>query len=225
MTPFRSASAIPCRCPPSMAKAWANSMTRCARRCPKRPPSLRGRGPGVEGNLRNDEEDGSELDVTKPLRIAVVGRPNAGKSTLINRMLGEDRLLTGPEAGITRDSIARRISLARPQDEAVRHGRSAQARPRRRQAGKALRRRCAARRALFGSRRAACRFDDSLREAGSLSIADLAAREGRAVVIALGKWDLIDDRGATLAKLREEAERLLPQLSGCPVVPVSGATG
>ena len=56
-------------------------------------------------NLRDDEEDGSDLDITKPLRIAVVGRPNAGKSTLINRILGEDRLLTGPEAGITRDSI------------------------------------------------------------------------------------------------------------------------
>ena len=58
-----------------------------------------------------------------------------------------------------------------------------------------------------------------------MTIADLAAREGRAVVIALGKWDLIEDRDATLTLLREEADRLLPQLRGCPVVPVSGATG
>ena len=62
-------------------------------------------------------------------------------------------------------------------------------------------------------------------EKQDLTIADLAAREGRAFVIGLGKWDLIEDKGALLTKLREDAERLLPQVRGCPVVPVSGATG
>jgi GTP-binding protein len=65
--------------------------------------------PDEEPRIRlelSDEEDGTELDPTKPLRIAVVGRPNAGKSTLLNRILGEERLLTGPEAGITRDAIS-----------------------------------------------------------------------------------------------------------------------
>ncbi len=104
-----------------------------------------------------DDEDGSDLDITKPLRIAVVGRPNAGKSTLINRLLGEDRLLTGPEAGITRDSIGVDFRLARAQDEAVRHGRPAQAGARRRQARKTRGRRRAAGRALRRSRRAAGR--------------------------------------------------------------------
>ena len=83
-------------------------------------------------------------DETLPLRVAIVGRPNAGKSTLINCFLGEDRLLTGPEAGITRDSISVEWGLARPDHQDVRYGRHAPQGPRPRKAGKAVDRRCTA---------------------------------------------------------------------------------
>ena len=172
----------------------------------------------------DDEEDGSELDVTKPLRIAIVGRPNAGKSTLLNRILGQDRLLVGPEPGITRDSIGidfawgeRKIKLfdtaglrkkARIEDKLEKL-------------------------ATADSLRAAkfaevvvVLLDATIPfEKQDLRIADLIEREGRALVIGLNKWDLIANPGAELVKLREEADRWLPQLRGTPVIPVSGLTG
>jgi GTP-binding protein len=175
-------------------------------------------------DLYDDDEDGSDLDVTKPLRITVVGRPNAGKSTLINRFLGEERLLTGPEAGITRDSIGvdwlwrdRRIKLFD----------TAGLRRRARVVDKLEKLSAAdALRAVRFAEVVVLLLDSTIPfEKQDLTIADLAAREGRALVIALGKWDLIEDQGAMLVRLREEAERLLPQVRGCPVIPVSGATG
>ncbi|MCC3244338.1 ribosome biogenesis GTPase Der [Methylocystis sp. WRRC1] len=177
-----------------------------------------------EENLYDDEEDGSDLDVTKPLRIAVVGRPNAGKSTLINRILGEDRLLTGPEAGITRDSIGVDFVW---RDRKMKLFDTAGLRKRAKVVDKLEKLSAAdALRAVRFSEVVVLLIDSTIPfEKQDLTIADLAAREGRAFVIALGKWDLIEDRGAKLSLLREEAERLLPQVRGCPVVPVSGATG
>ena len=190
-----------------------------------------------EDELRDDEEDGSDLDITKPLRIAVVGRPNAGKSTLINRILGEERLLTGPEAGITRDSIGVDFLW---RDRKMKLFDTAGLRKRARVIDKLEKLSAAdALRAVRFSEVVVLLVDSTIPfEKQDLTIADLAAREGRAVVIALGKWDLIEDRGAIgspkdarpggqamLNELREDAERLLPQLRGCPVVPVSGATG
>jgi GTPase len=171
-----------------------------------------------------EDEDGSDLDVTKPLRIAVVGRPNAGKSTLINRLLGEERLLTGPEAGVTRDSIGvdflwreRKMKLF---DTAGLRRRARVTDKLEKLAG------ADALRAVRFSEVVVLLVDSTIPfEKQDLTIADIAASEGRAVVIALGKWDLIEGGGARLAQLRGEAERLLPQLRGCPVVPVSGATG
>jgi GTP-binding protein len=175
-------------------------------------------------NLYDDEEDGSDLDVTKPLRITVVGRPNAGKSTLINRILGEDRLLTGPEAGITRDSIGVDFLW---RDRKMKLFDTAGLRRRAKVVDKLEKLSAAdALRAVRFSEVVVLLLDSTIPfEKQDLTIADLAAREGRAFVIALGKWDLIEDKGATVTKLREDAERLLPQVRGCPVVPVSGATG
>jgi GTP-binding protein len=170
------------------------------------------------------DEDGSEVDPTKPLRIAVVGRPNAGKSTLINRLLGEDRLLTGPEAGITRDSIGVEF---RWRDREMKLFDTAGLRKRARVVDKLEKLAGAdALRAVRFSEVVVLLLDSAIPfEKQDLTIADLAAREGRAVVIALGKWDAVDDPGTRLAKLREEAERLLSQIKGAPVVAVSGATG
>jgi GTP-binding protein len=176
----------------------------------------------------DDEEDGSELDVTKPLRIAVVGRPNAGKSTLINRILGEERLLTGPEAGITRDSIGVDFmwaSAAGPRtiklwDTAgMRRRANVQDKLEKLAVADALR-------AVRFAEVVVVLLDATIPfEKQDLTIADLVEREGRALVFGLNKWDLVPDPNKKLQELREEADRLLPQLRGSPVVPVSGLTG
>lgn len=171
-----------------------------------------------------DDEDGSELDPTRPLRIAVIGRPNAGKSTLLNRILGEERLLTGPEAGITRDAIGVDFNW---------HGRSMKmfdtAGLRKRARVDEKLEKLAGADALRAAKFAevvVLLIDATMPfEKQDLTLADLVAREGRALVIALSKWDLVDDRQKKLKALREEASRLLPQVKGAPVVPVSGATG
>ena len=143
---------------------------------PRRRAPRPGRGERAPSRLiLGEEEDGSELDPAKPLRIAVLGRPNAGKSTLINRILGEERLLTGPEPGITRDSIGldaewrgRKLKIF---DTAGLRRKLAD----RRQGREARGRRRAARGALRRSGGASARRDDPVREAGPD-----ARRSGRA---------------------------------------------
>jgi GTP-binding protein len=171
-----------------------------------------------------DDEDGSELDLTKPLRIAVIGRPNAGKSTLLNRILGEDRLLTGPEAGITRDSIGVDFEW---RDRKVKLFDTAGLRRRAKVEDKLEKLAGAdALRAAKFAEVVVLLLDATIPfEKQDLTLADLVAREGRALVIGLNKWDLIDDKGTKLTELREEASRLLPQVKGSPVIPVSGTTG
>jgi GTP-binding protein len=171
-----------------------------------------------------EEEDGSELDPTKPLRVAVVGRPNAGKSTLINRILGEERLLVGPEAGITRDSIGLEFEW---RGRAFKLFDTAGLRKRARVEDKLEKLAAAdALRAVRFAEVVVLLVDATIPfEKQDLSIADIAAKEGRALVIALSKWDLIEDRGARLSRLREDATRLLPQVRGAPVIAVSGPTG
>ncbi len=171
-----------------------------------------------------DDEDGSELDPSKPLRIAVVGRPNAGKSTLINRILGEDRLLTGPEAGITRDSIGLDFQWG---ERKLKMFDTAGLRRRARVTDKLEKLAAAdALRAVKFAEVVVLLLDATIPfEKQDLTIADLVEREGRALVIGLNKWDLIDDKGQNLKDLREEAGRLLPQLRGAPVIALSGETG
>ncbi|HZP76781.1 MAG TPA: ribosome biogenesis GTPase Der [Pseudolabrys sp.] len=169
-------------------------------------------------------EDEPEADVPHPIRVAVVGRPNAGKSTLINRLIGEERLLTGPEAGITRDAIA--VDLAW-QGRAFRLYDTAGLR-RRSKIDEKLEKLSVAD-ALNAVRFAEVVIVllDSERafEEQDQRIADLVEREGRALVLAVNKWDLAEKKPGAIGKLREQAEYALTQVKGVPLVAVSGLTG
>jgi GTP-binding protein len=181
--------------------------------------------PETDVDIGEEDEDAPRVPTRdKPLQIAVVGRPNAGKSTLINKIMGEERLLTGPEAGITRDAISVGIDW-----EGV---------PMRIFDTAGMRKK-----ARIEDKLEKMSVQDGLRavkfaevvvvlldvgipfEQQDLRIADLAEREGRAVVVAVNKWDLEDEKQEKLKELREAFERLLPQLRGAPLVTVSAKTG
>ena len=178
----------------------------------------------AEPLVLGEEEDGSELDLAKPLRIAVLGRPNAGKSTLINHILGQDRLLTGPEPGITRDSIG---LDAEWRGRKLKIFDTAGLRRRSRVVGKVEKLAVAdALRAVRFAEVVVLLLDATIPfERQDLTLADLVEQEGRALVIGLNKWDLIDNKSDKARELRAEADRLLPQLRGTRVIPVSGLTG
>ncbi len=160
----------------------------------------------------------------KPLQIAVIGRPNAGKSTLINKIIGEDRLLTGPEAGITRDAISIRSTwMGTP----TRIFDTAGMRKRGKINDKLEKLSVAdGLRAVRFAEVVVVLLDvETPFETQDLRIADYAETEGRAVVVAVNKWDLEGEKQEKLAELREMFERLLPQLRGAPLVTVSAKTG
>ena len=160
----------------------------------------------------------------RPLQIAVIGRPNAGKSTLINRILGEERLLTGPEAGITRDAISVRADW---NGTPIRIFDTAGMRKRAKVTDKLEKLSVAdGLRAVRFAEVVVVLLDAQIPfEVQDLRIADFAETEGRAVVVAVNKWDLEADKQEKLAELKEMFDRLLPQLRGAPLVTVSALTG
>jgi GTP-binding protein len=169
-------------------------------------------------------EEQAEDELNRPLHLAIVGRPNAGKSTLLNRLLGEERMITGPEPGLTRDSVAVRLFDDVGPIELV---------------------------DTAGLRRKA-KIDDALEKMSTsstiealkmaeivvlcvdaleglheqdLQIARLIEREGRGIVLALNKWDAVPDRNAARKGVSDRLETSLAQNRGIPVVTLSAATG
>ena len=187
-------------------------------------------GLGDEGEELPEWDGGDDVPpfrqptAERPLQVAVVGRPNAGKSTLINKLLGEDRLLTGPEAGITRDAISLTLDW---EGLPVRIWDTAGMRKRARVQEKLEKLSVSdGLRAVKFAEVVVVLLDAAIPfEQQDLRIADLAEREGRAVVVAVNKWDVEDAKQEKLRDLREAFERLLPQLRGAPLVTVSAKTG
>ncbi len=177
-----------------------------------------------------DEDDRAGIDSKdldskdRTIRVAIVGRPNAGKSTLINRLLGEDRMLTGPEAGITRDAIAVELRW-RGKSFLVHDTAGLRKRARIDEKLEKLSVSDAINAVKFADvvvllMDAAADFEEQ-----DLRIADLVEREGRALVIGMNKWDLKETGRHAIGKVREEAAHWLPQVKGAAVVAVSGLTG
>jgi len=176
-----------------------------------------------EGDFMESDDEEEDED-TKPIRIAIIGRPNAGKSTLINKLLGEDRLLTGPEAGITRDSISvdweyegRTIRLV--DTAGLRRKARVQEKLEKLSTSDTIR-------AITFAEVVVLVMDEANAfEVQDLQIADLVEREGRALVYAVSKWDLVENPQSRLNEILEVSEHMLPQLRGAPLVTLSGATG
>ncbi len=178
-----------------------------------------------EATAQRERDDAAVVAAEQqPIRIAIIGRPNTGKSTLINRLLGEDRLLTGPEAGITRDAIAVDLTW---QGRRLRIHDTA-----------GLRRRSRVEKKLeklsVADALNAVRFAEVVVvlvdaqtpfEEQDIRLADLVEREGRAVVVAVNKWDLIEPEAGALARLQGTVDRLVPQIKGVPVVVLSAKSG
>lgn len=168
-----------------------------------------------------------------PLKLAIIGRPNAGKSTLINRILGEDRLITGPEAGITRDSIAVDWMWHDPEREPGEDARkvrlidTAGMRKRANVQDKLEKLSVADALHAIDFAEVVVLLLDATRglESQDLRIADAALQEGRALIVAINKWDVAENASSLFNGIRTALEDGLSQIKGMPVLTVSAATG
>ena len=181
--------------------------------------------PWTEASTGQDAtEDQAVEREAPPLQLAIVGRPNVGKSTLINKLIGEERMLTGPEAGVTRDAISvdwsYKLQPLRLVDTAGQR--------RRARVSDSLEK------LSVGDAERAIRFAhvvvlvldaEAMLERQDLSIARQTVEEGRALVIAANKWDLVADKKAALERLRDRLQTSLPQVRGVPFVTISALNG
>jgi GTP-binding protein len=168
--------------------------------------------------------EGEQTEEAKPIRVAIVGRPNSGKSTLVNRLIGEDRLVTGPEAGITRDTIAVDLNW---RGRAFRLYDTAGMRrpPRVQEKLEKLSVADAINAIRFAEVVVVLMDVEHPFEEQDLRIADLVEREGRALVIGISKWDVAERKPGAISRLQEQADERLSQVRGLPVIGVSGLTG
>jgi len=190
-------------------------------------PHLDDKQPEDSPEDRHDDED---HDLSGPLKLAIVGRPNAGKSTLINRILGEDRLLTGPEAGITRDSIAVDWTWTDPksgEDRIVRLIDTAGMRKKANVVDKLEKMSVADARHAVDFAEVVVLLLDATRglEHQDLKIAAMALEEGRALIVAINKWDIAEGASGLFNGIRGALEDGLAQVRGLPLIAVSGRTG
>lgn len=161
---------------------------------------------------------------TRPIRVAIVGRPNAGKSTTINYLLGEERLLTSPEAGTTRDSISVEVNY-KGRDFRIFDTAGLRRRSRIEEKLEKLSVADTLRAVRFAEVVVLMMDLQNKFEEQDLRIADLIEREGRALVIAVNKWDLVEKQGGMIGQLRTDADHWLPQVRGVPIVAISGLMG
>ena len=174
--------------------------------------------------LPPEPAEGDAAEGTRPLKLAIVGRPNAGKSTLLNRLVGEDRMITGPEPGLTRDAVS--VILHDPAGDIELVDTAGLRKRARIEEDLEKMSVSASIEALKMAEIVALTVDAALGlHEQDLQIARLVEREGRACILVLNKWDAVEDRNKTRKAISDRLEFSMTQMRGIPVITLSAATG